>query len=70
MATIYIPLVDEGTEVWRPVQATHLAGDLYRVNGYMPANEEWAYAPGAIVRCERTTFKGGESELTIVGAAD
>jgi hypothetical protein len=69
MATIYMTLVNEGTEVWRPVEATHLSGDLYRVNGSMPGDEEWAYSPGAIVRCERTTFKEGESELTVVGPA-
>jgi hypothetical protein len=26
---IYVPLPDEGTPCWRPVQAVHLADDLY-----------------------------------------
>jgi hypothetical protein len=60
----------QGTERWRPVQATNLAGDLYCVSGSMPADEEWADAPGAIERCERSTCKESESELRIAGAAD
>ncbi len=69
MATIYMPLLNEGTEVWRPVEATHLSFDLYRVNDRMPDDEEWAYAPGDTVRCELTIFKEGMSRMTIVGPA-
>jgi hypothetical protein len=67
MATIYVPLLNEGTDVWRPVEATHLSGDLYRVEGSVPDDEEWAFPPGAIVRCERTRIKEGESDLTAIG---
>ena len=70
MTTIYMPLLEEGTDVWRPVEATHLAADLYRVEGAMPADEAWAFMPGAIVRCERTTFIEGKSDFTVVGLAD
>ena len=31
MATVYIPLLDDGVNVWRPVQAEHVGGDLYRL---------------------------------------
>jgi len=64
-----MPLLNEGTDVWRPVDATKLSADLYRVDGSIPANEAWEYAPGTIVRCQLTTFPEGESELTIVGPA-
>ena len=67
MAIIYMPLVNEGTDVWRPVEAEHLSGDLYRVTGIMPADEAWAFPSGAIVRCERTSVKEGLSDLTAVG---
>ena len=70
MAIIYMPLLDEGTDVWRPVEATHLSGDLYRVDGTTPADEKWVFPQGAIVRCERTTVKEGLSELTVVGLAE
>lgn len=69
MAIIYMPLLNEGTDVWCPVEATHLSGDLYRVAGPVPDDQEWAFPAGAIVRCERTTIKEGKSDLTAVGLA-
>lgn len=70
MAIIYMQLLNEGTDVWRPVEATHLSGDLYRVDESIPANEEWVFPQGAIVRCERTSVKEGLSDLTAVGLAE
>ena len=29
MATIYVQLLDEGIECWRPVEAEHVEGDRY-----------------------------------------
>ena len=43
MATVYIPLTDEGVNVWRPVQAEHVGGDLYRLTGQPPDGETWAF---------------------------
>lgn len=68
MATIYMPLMNEGTDVWRPVEATHLLADAFRVEGEMPHDEEWAFAPGTVVRCEHRTLEG-EVSLTAVGTA-
>lgn len=70
MATIYMPLLNEGVDVWRPIEATPLPSDLYRVEGEIPEDEEWAFAPGALVRCEWRTFAGGERGLTATGLAD
>ena len=50
--TIYMQLLDEGTDVWRPVQAETLAGGLFRVLGPVPQDEKWAFSPGAIVLCK------------------
>lgn len=69
MPTIYMPLLNEGTEVWRPVEASHLKGDTYRVEGPVPEDEEWAFAPGTLVCCEPKTFSDGENGLTAVSAA-
>jgi hypothetical protein len=69
MATIYMPLLNEGVDVWRPVEATRLSTDLYRVEGEMPNSEEWTFAPGTVVRCEQKTFRGGEAVLTAIEAA-
>ena len=68
MATIYMPLLNEGTDVWRPVPATQVSAGTYRVEGDMPDDEEWMFAPGSVVRCELRAFNDGEG-LTAVGAA-
>lgn len=70
MATIYMPLLNEGVDVWRPVEATPLSADTYRVEGEMPGDEEWAFPPGTVVRCESKTFSGGEAGLTAIEVAD
>ncbi len=69
MATIYMPLLNEGTDVWRPVEATQLAADRYRVEGRVPDDEEWAFAPGALVLCAWKTSSGGEMGLVAIGPA-
>ena len=70
MATIYMPLLNEGTDVWRPVDATPLKGDTYKVQGTMDEDEVWAFAPGAFVRCEWKVFSGGEAGMVAVAVAD
>jgi hypothetical protein len=69
MATIYMPLLNEGTDVWRPVEATQLSAGTYRVEGEMPDDEEWMFAPGTAVRCEPKLLSGGEC-LTAIQAAN
>jgi hypothetical protein len=60
---IYIELLDEGTAVWRPAQAELLPNGLFRVIGFVPEDEVWAFPPGSIVRCKEKTFSGGASGL-------
>ncbi len=50
MTTIYIPLVAEGTAVWRPAQAEHIREDIYRITGEVPTEEVWQFQPGELVR--------------------
>lgn len=69
MVTIYMPLLNEGVDVWRPVKATQMSQDTYRVDGEMPFSEDWAFAPGSLVRCELKTFGSGETGLTAVEPA-
>jgi len=60
--TIYIPLEDEGTDVWRPVAAEPDADGMYRVlddGTYDPDVETWRFPPGSVVFCEpRVTSRG------------
>ena len=46
--TVYMPLLNEGTDVWRPVKARAFGSGLYRITERQ-ADEEWAFASGAIV---------------------
>jgi hypothetical protein len=48
---IYVYLLNEGTDVWRPVNATETESGLYRIDGPMFDNEEWQFPPGSLVRC-------------------
>jgi hypothetical protein len=53
-SVIYIPLLDEGTQVWRPTEGEEIADMIFRVlptPNYDPEGEQWAFPPGTIVRC-------------------
>lgn len=43
-----MPLLNEGTDVWRPVKATLISPDVYRIDGQMPDDEDWAFLPRAV----------------------
>jgi hypothetical protein len=51
-ALIYVELLDEAVEVWRPVVATIERAGVYRLPVEQPADEKWAFPPGSRVRCE------------------
>ena len=70
MTTIYVALVNEGTDAWRPVKATSLSNDTYRVEGAMDEDEEWEFSPGTTVRCEWMVFGNGEHGLAAIDVAD
>jgi hypothetical protein len=61
---IYLYLLNEGTDVWRPVHAEHIEGDIYKITeDEVPDGEEWAFPPRAHVRCREHTFSGGQTGL-------
>jgi hypothetical protein len=51
---IYVALLDEGVDVWRPVRAEHTGGDVYRIlpQSYDREIESWQFQPGDHVVCE------------------
>ncbi|RLC19092.1 MAG: hypothetical protein DRI57_07590 [Deltaproteobacteria bacterium] len=62
---IYIPLLNEGTYVFRPAEGLHLGKSIYRIlmtEEYDPEDEEWEFPPETVVRCE-TEFRNGEKLL-------
>ncbi len=61
--TIYVPLLNEGTPVWRPVAAERLRDGTFRILTEMPDDEEWAFKPGETVAVRMHTFSGGKIGL-------
>jgi hypothetical protein len=57
-ATVYVALLEEGVELWRPVQAEHVAGDLDCITETQPGDEAWPFAVGDVVRCKERTLGG------------
>lgn len=52
-ATLYVRLLNEGTDVWRPVKARRLGETTYQIaDDPVPQDEEWSFQPGDIVVAE------------------
>jgi hypothetical protein len=56
--TVYVPLLDEGVDVWRPVEANRVGDGLYRLTGRRPDDEEWGFEVGDVVRCRTQVLSG------------
>jgi hypothetical protein len=61
--TIYMPLLDEGTDVWAPVQAERQSGNAFLVLPPMPDDQLWKFEPGSLVGVRVKIFSGGEDGL-------
>jgi hypothetical protein len=66
ITTIYMPLLNEGTAVWRPVTAERINHEAFRVLGPMPDDEEWEFAPGSVVTVAPHLFADGRSGIVAV----
>jgi len=66
---IHVYLLNEGTDVWRPVDAVPMGDGIYRIprNAQIPEDEDWQFLPGTTVRCTLKKLSGGE-RLTAVEA--
>ena len=60
LITIYVALLNEGTDCWRPVRAEVVSEGLFRITDSQPEDEEWEFRPGEIVRCREAAFQDGE----------
>ena len=67
-ATIFVALLDEGVDVWRPVQARPLGSGLFRIVGVEAdvSDERWQFSAGAVVRCEERRFGDGTTGVAAV----
>lgn len=59
---IYVALLDEGVDVWRPIEAQHLSGNTYLIveQHYDRELESWQFEPGDTVVCEVVEASDGK----------
>jgi hypothetical protein len=60
---IYVPLLNEGTNVLRPTTGVVIEPDVVRLGAtrdYNPDVETWAFLPGTTVRCVKEVRGGRE----------
>ena len=59
LATVLVRMLDEGTDVWRPVMAQRLGETTYRLaKDPVPDDEAWIFHPGDIVVVEQHQHDG------------
>jgi hypothetical protein len=63
---VFVALLDEGVDCWRPVDAEHVIDDQYVLSGPIPEGEVWEFQPGETVQCREQTFQDGATGLVAV----
>lgn len=65
LTEIYMALLGEAVEVYRPVRAIHQHGDGYMIIGqnFDSEDEQWQFSTGEAVRCRDHTFSDGQTGL-------
>ena len=62
---IYIALLEEGIDVWRPVTAERVGPEAFRIRGPVPDGETWEFQPGEVVRCEKKKLSDGVHDVAV-----
>ncbi len=68
-SNIYVKLLDEGIDVWRPVEAEKISEDVYRLVETHDETEVWEFETGSVVRVEARALASGKS-IVAVGIVD
>jgi hypothetical protein len=58
---IYVRLLDEGTEVYRPISCSYCGGGTYRIEGAignLDVDEKWEFPIGSLVKCKEKVLDG------------
>ena len=66
LTTIYVALLHEGTDCWRPVEASLEDDGTFLITGPVPEFEDWEFPSGARVLCERKKFTDGKVGLVAI----
>ena len=64
--TIYVRLLDEGVDVWRPVSAEILGKERYRIISEPsdPEDEKWEFQSGDVVQCIQKELMDGTEPIS------
>lgn len=63
---IFVHLLGEGVDVWRPVRATSLGGSLYRLDeAAVPDDEHWEFQPGDVVAAREEDRDGARVRVAV-----
>jgi hypothetical protein len=58
---IHVNIIGQGISLLRPVQAEHIARDIYRIIEIPPEGERWKYETGQAVRCHKQKLSSGKA---------
>lgn len=60
-------LLNEGVEVWRPVEAIEVGDGIFQIvsENPDPTDEEWEFTTGDIVRCALKSFSDGSGLVAV-----
>ncbi len=70
--TVYVRLLNEGVQVYRPVSALQTGINIYELRGadiYNPEDEEWEFLPGSRVVVEERILEGQKALVAIAGTS-
>ena len=64
--TIYVRLVGESVDVWRPVHAEEVSQAVYRiVEQLVPHQERWEFEPGTLVDVQSVQLEDGPAPVAV-----
>ena len=67
---IYVSLVDEGTDVWRPVSARWVSDNVYEIVTEQPLDESWSFPTGSHVTVGARRFSEGDEGVVALALQD
>jgi hypothetical protein len=61
MSQIFVKLMDEAVDVWKPVMAVHVRDSIYLISAPDDdsCEESWQFQPGEAVVCEQIPAEDG-----------
>ena len=64
---VYVSLLNEGVEVWRPARAVPLNSEVFLLSPdqEVPKEEEWQFIPGQVVICKRRQLEDGPALVAV-----